>query len=614
MSTTSRWLDELHRQVMRGKHIVLHGDVQDYCLRHGEIMPATEAVRAYLGPRPEDAPEGAIHLGFPVVAFFDLARGLMLPERARRILFAGAQQAPERIPDLLSAAEHINRLLTQEHVVEQDRVAAAVVIRFGDRVVGDAERQAGTELQALLLLKEATERAAGVANDGVPLSAKNLLVLIASDLRSVPAWFFRDNPWVALVKVPLPRTEERRFFLESLSRPFHPFDEDEAPRPDPAALATNLTQLAEHSDGLALCELDMVRRMSITEQMSVCEPRRLVDLFKYGTRENPWELLHRNRIDRAREILRKRVIGQEPVVDTMVDMLKAARIGINMSPVTAQSGRPRGVFFFVGPTGVGKTEMAKALTELVFNDEAAFARFDMSEFAAEHSAARLTGSEPGFVGYLEGGQLTNRVLEKPFSVLLFDEIEKAHGRVLDKFLQVFEDGRLTDGQGRTAYFSECLLIFTSNIGSAETGVDDIADSGGQYEVLRQNYLRAVHRYFVNDLGRPELLSRLGDNILVFDVLRQEHIHGITAKLLRQLAESARRKYELSLTIDQSVYEFIRTRMGQDGNMRFGGRRIKSLLETHIERPLNVQMYDHGAPHGRRVALAMDSQRLEVSLA
>ena len=156
--------------------------------------------------------------------------------------------------------------------------------------------------------------------------------------------------------------------------------------------------------------------------------------------------------------------GQRPAVTKTIDILMRSVMGLTGAQARASGNRPRGVLFFAGPTGVGKTELAKTLTQLIFGDERAYIRFDMSEFAEEHTGARLLGAPPGYIGYDAGGELTNAVREKPFSVVLFDEIEKAHPRILDKFLQILEDGRLTDGRGETAYFSEAILVFTSNLG------------------------------------------------------------------------------------------------------------------------------------------------------
>jgi ATP-dependent Clp protease ATP-binding subunit ClpB len=221
----------------------------------------------------------------------------------------------------------------------------------------------------------------------------------------------------------------------------------------------------------------------------------------------------------AASTLRKRVIGQEFVIDAVLDTLFTAKVGITLGRRSGSS-RPRGVFFFVGPTGVGKTELAKALAELLFGDEASYARFDMSEYQQEHAAERLAGAPPGFVGFEQGGQLTERVRRQPFSVILFDEIEKAHPKVMDKFLQVLEDGRLTDGRGLTAHFGDTLLIFTSNIGASRLPCADNGDLP-DYAGVREHFKREVERKFV-EINRLELLGRLGQfdqDILAFDVLR-----------------------------------------------------------------------------------------------
>ena len=221
--------------------------------------------------------------------------------------------------------------------------------------------------------------------------------------------------------------------------------------------------------------------------------------------------------------IRDRVKGQKPAIVKTVDILMRSVMGLTGAHTAATSSRPRGVLFFAGPTGVGKTELARALTALIFGDERAYIRFDMSEFAAEHADARLLGAPPGYVGYDAGGELTNAVRARPFSVILFDEIEKAHPRILDKFLQILEDGRLTDGRGATVYFSEAILIFTSNLGIS------IRDDHGQrqlnvqpgepYEQVERKVRTAIADYFKFTLGRPEILNRIGDNIGVFDFIQ-----------------------------------------------------------------------------------------------
>src|SRR4051794_39278696 len=209
--------------------------------------------------------------------------------------------------------------------------------------------------------------------------------------------------------------------------------------------------------------------------------------------------------------------GQDHAVVHVLDIIKRAVTGVGAN---RRGGRPRGVAFLAGPTGVGKTELAKTVTSLLFNDESSYIRFDMSEFSAEHADQRLIGAPPGYVGYDAGGELTNAIREKPFSVVLFDEVEKAHPLILDKFLQVLDDGVLTSGRGERVYFSEALIVFTSNLGIHRTDAsgDKIANVTPEqpFEEVRRKVRAEIKTHFKMVLNRPELLNRIGENIIVFD--------------------------------------------------------------------------------------------------
>ena len=233
---------------------------------------------------------------------------------------------------------------------------------------------------------------------------------------------------------------------------------------------------------------------------------------------------------RMEDELGKRVVGQAEAVRAVSDAVRRARAGI------ADENRPTGSFLFLGPTGVGKTELAKALAEFLFDDERAMVRIDMSEYSEKHSVARLVGAPPGYVGYDQGGQLTEAVRRRPYTVVLFDEVEKAHPDVFDMLLQVLDDGRLTDGQGRTVDFRNTILVLTSNLGSTGGQVLDEAGSAATH------VMEAVQRHF-----KPEFLNRL-DDVVIFHALSTEeltHIVDIQLDVLR--ARLAKRRLTLQVS-------------------------------------------------------------------
>jgi len=279
------------------------------------------------------------------------------------------------------------------------------------------------------------------------------------------------------------------------------------------------------------------------------------------------------------ERLARRVVGQKPAIEAVSKAVRRARAGIS------DPGRPIGSFIFLGPTGVGKTELAKALAEFLFDDEAALVRLDMSEFMEKHAVARLIGAPPGYVGYEEGGYLTEAVRRKPYSVLLFDEVEKAHPEVFNVFLQLLDDGRLTDGQGRTVDFKNTVVVMTSNIGS-----EFIADGAGEDPWPR--VLEALKGRF-----RPEFLNRIDDTV-IFQTLTEADIRRIVSIQVGLLAARlAERK--LTLTLSPEAEAFL-ARAGYDPV--YGARPLKRVLQTELMDPLALGLLNGEIVEGQRLVV------------
>ncbi|MEA2619823.1 MAG: ATP-dependent Clp protease ATP-binding subunit ClpC, partial [Chloroflexota bacterium] len=278
--------------------------------------------------------------------------------------------------------------------------------------------------------------------------------------------------------------------------------------------------------------------------------------------------------------LRERVVGQEEAIRAVANTVRAARAGLG------DPGRPIGSFLFLGPTGVGKTETARALAEFLFDDEAALVRIDMSEYQERHTVSRLIGAPPGYVGYDEAGQLTEAVRRRPYAVVLFDEVEKAHPEVLNILLQLLDDGRLTDAQGRTVNFQNTIVIMTSNLGSQHllldpfpTGVVDLAERAAARIRTRERVMDAVREHF-----RPELLNRI-DEIVIFEPLGKEEIKAIVDI---QLVGLRKRLEERKITLD--LTDTAKELLAVEGfDPVYGARPLKRAIQQRIVQPLALRV-------------------------
>ncbi|HWB84130.1 MAG TPA: ATP-dependent chaperone ClpB [Bryobacteraceae bacterium] len=289
------------------------------------------------------------------------------------------------------------------------------------------------------------------------------------------------------------------------------------------------------------------------------------------------------------EELHRRVVGQDEAVQAVAEAVIRARSGLK------DPNRPIGSFLFLGPTGVGKTELARALAEFLFDDEHAMIRIDMSEYQERHTVARLIGAPPGYIGFEEGGQLTEAVRRRPYCVVLFDEVEKAHQDVFNVMLQILDDGRLTDGQGRTVDFKNAILIMTSNIGSQRILGYRGAFDGSEYEHMKETVLEEVRRFF-----RPEFLNRL-DEIIVFHALSEEHLEEIVQIQLQRLKRRLEERH-IRLELTQPALRHL-VRIGYDP--AYGARPLKRAVQKHVETRLGHLLLDGSIRDGQTVKIDYD---------
>ncbi len=467
----------------------------------------------------------------------------------------------------------IRSILSSEHE------RGLFILDWSEHMLSTANQQDLDEREMLInLAKGVTDQPFGQLTGTAMGRPTGLLVIITSSLGALPPKFYNYDNRIKLLSIPSPDIDDRReMIFRHQEDVIVKVSEKEGTYQDSAA-ACKL--LAEMTDGMSFVDIRNILSLLI-QSKSPMTIESLMNLYKFGERDSPWEKLDEEKISKAKEIITQRVKGQEEAVDHVCTMIIRAFLGLSGIQHSSRMSKPKGTLFFVGPTGVGKTELAKSIAEFIFGDENNCLRFDMSEFSQEHADQRLIGAPPGYVGFEEGGQLTNAVAEKPFSVLLFDEIEKAHPRVLDKFLQILEDGRLTDGRGQTVHFSETVLIFTSNIGANKV-------KEKRKNELKAHFLDAVREHFNEKLGRPELLNRFGDNIIVFNLIDDPEIRKqIVLSKLEGVHKHLKDKFDIELELANDVIESFITL----GDVSHGGRGLINVIERNLINPLSSWIFE-----------------------
>ncbi len=421
----------------------------------------------------------------------------------------------------------------------------------------------------------------------------DLIIMISDKLGAIPPKFYQSSSAIMDINIQLPSRKDREEFIKKTHLSWNL-------REKPTPGTSVFEELVDYTEGLT--QRDIYQMMVLSNRKasnkgigtSDAKPessdqaytiKGLISLYKYGEYKSPFEELNKDRLDDFFTEVEQYVKGQDHAIRKVNKVIKRAFTGLSGLQHSYKQQTPKGILFFVGPTGVGKTELAKAIARFLFGDEDACIRFDMSEFNHDHSDQRLVGAPPGYVGYEEGGQLTNAVKSRPFSVLLFDEIEKAHPRILDKFLQILEDGRLTDGKGETVSFSETIVVFTSNIGAAEVMPSD------ETKVVFDEFVDKVREHFHTKLMRPELLNRIGDNIVPFNFIKDPKIlEKIIMSKFKPIRDRLREKYRIE---DISFDDMDKAMMiiTADFDQRTGGRGILNKMISYIIDPLAEELFD-----------------------
>ena len=585
---TPRWLRELHSYLAVKSQFVLYGNVRDrvpipvgpnaYDLRTvPEAVVDTLALRGYehvcmVDPlhgvtalTPTDVPDAEAHLRATILWAEGLGRGVI--HEFSREEGSGRARATAPFPAAVEFAER----------VAHDRSTRAAVLF--DYLMGN--QNFGAFVRALIASYEAQ-----------PDRLFNPILWLADRENDLPSWLSLGNPRVRVLSVTRPDKLVRRTIASSLLRGIRGYDamssDDQNRVVDDFTLQT---------DGMTLNDLSLITNFCADRGLDASRIAEGARSYKLGITENPWARMGRRELMQAETRMRERVCGQEPAVTKTLDIIRRALKGLSGAQHGGGlSAKPKGVLFFAGPTGVGKTELAKSLTEGLFGDERSYIRFDMSEFNHEHADQRLIGAPPGYIGFEAGGELTDAVRERPCSVILFDEIEKAHGRILDKFLQILDEGQLTSGKGERVYFSDSIIIFTSNLGITS----DLEQQRGKisHAELEERIRRGVTRYFKEELGRPELLNRIGDNVVVFDFIAPEVADQILDKMLRNIVARLAKTQKIELTIDGAVRADLSARIKSD--LSNGGRGIGNALESLLINPLGRVLWDLDVGEGAAI--------------